>query len=122
MKRIYHHYERWEDYKNGMYIDSDNEELIIKAIQLLSNQELFLTTAKIMLEQWSNSAEVQLSNPHRNKQAWLGQASCCFLFKVPENLTKEAWRRLDDETRIKANKTADIVIFEWKLARGELYG
>jgi len=63
---------------------------------------------------WEKSAEHNLSNTARNRQAWLGQAACCFSHGAPEYLTKIAWNNLTDEQRAAANAVADAVIADWE--------
>lgn len=113
MKRIYHPYNIWEDFLNGMYeipsIDFD-EELIKKGIEVLSNQELFFQVGLSILEEWKISSDVNLSNTGCNRKAWLGQAACNYKYKIPELITREVWSRLTDEQRNEANDTADRII------------
>ena len=119
MKRFYSHYSNWEDNKAGLYLttlnitEKEQEELTKKCIDLLSNQELFFDIGFQVLESWPISSDVNLSNPNRNRQAWLGQASCCFHLGVPEYITKYAWRMMDLYTQKEANKTADKLIKIW---------
>ena len=119
MKRFYSHYSNWEDNKAGLYLTTLNitekqeEELTKKCIDLLSNQELFFDIGFQILESWPISSDVNLSNTNRNRQAWLGQASCCFHLGTPEYITKYAWRMMDLDTQKEANKTADKIIKIW---------
>lgn len=92
-------------------------ELIQKARDLLSDPERLLKSMRIVAHQWPNSAEVNLTNRGRNRQAWLGQAACALESGAPESLTKAAWRQLTESQRIEANKVADIVINEWEVIR-----
>jgi hypothetical protein len=112
MKRIYHPYWLWEDYKNGMYeLNSNNEvELIEKSVNLLSNLTLFKEVALEVISKWIVSAKVNLTNPNCNKKAWLGQASCNYKYNVPEYLTRIAWSKLSDKQRINADNVAIEVI------------
>lgn len=117
LKRVYHPYHKWEDYNNGMYKDfpdEQKEELIQKAVNLLSDSEYLKKAMKSASMVWVISAEENLTNISCNRQAWLGAAACCFEYGVPEYLTKEAWNRLTEETQNKANNIADEVIKEWK--------
>lgn len=121
MKRIYHHYKEWEDVKLGFYKRPKNvnsEELINKAINLLcSENDLYLTMEQVCLE-WKISCEVNFTNIHCNQQAWLGQAACFLKHGITDKLTKEAWRRLNNVQREKANKIADSIIKKWNDSRG----
>lgn len=119
MKRIYHNIKLWEDYNNGMYkkIKKSDEEIYIeKACSLLKDKKLLKKIMKLVITNWKYSSEVNLTNNGCNQQAWLGQASCCYLYKVPEYLTKEAWNLLSINEQNIANNIADKIILEWKNA------
>ena len=116
IKQIFHHYTKWEDFKNGLYnkICENPEEKISLSIELLSNQENFYNVAMYMFKNWSYSAEHNLTDNAINKNAWIGQASCCFNHNSPDYITIEAWWKLDDDTRKLANKTAQRALRRWK--------
>lgn len=112
MKKIYYRYELWEDHKNGMYFDGDPSDntAIEMAANILKNNDLFYEIAKEMVNLWEHSAEMNLTNKNRNRQAWIGQASCSYRLGTPENITKLAWHTLTDKEKEEANKIADRVI------------
>lgn len=114
MKRIYHRYEKWEDYRHQMYCDDLDDSSVDAAIAVLSNPIVLKDAMMYVAENWKNSAELNLSNTSRNRQAWLGQAACCWLVHSSERSTKEAWNLLDEEMRIIANQVADQVIEFWE--------
>ena len=100
MKLVFEHYEKREDFKNGMYDapkSEDEESLCLLAIKLLSNKEMFLIACKDVLNQWRISSSVNLTNTGCNRRAWLGQASCSLKHNVPEICTRIAWSRLTDQ-------------------------
>lgn len=119
IKQVFHHYEKWEDFKAGQFraVGCDmaaNEELIGLAMQLLSNTEnLYEAMTSVTLD-WVIAAETNLTNRSINRRAWLGQAACCYEFSVPEDLTKAAWWRISTPERDRANGVADRVITEWE--------
>lgn len=125
MKRIYHRYEKWEDFQHGMYNKTVNyneleqENRVKLCISLLSDQDRFFSVANQILLDWPISTDVNISNVNRNRQAWIGQASCCYEFGVPEFITRWAWRMMDLEDQKKANNTANKIIKIWesKLAK-----
>jgi hypothetical protein len=123
MTQIYHPYWLWEDYQNGMYeLNIENsEEKIYLAKHLLSHLSEFADTALRVIEEWTISSETNLTNISCNRQAWIGQASCCYKYKVPETFTRIAWKQLTDQERIDANKVADLCIknFENTLKNGK---
>ena len=116
MKQLYHHYEEWEDYKMGLFSNPKKEIeefLIRKAMDLLKDGKRLYQAMALVGLCWNKSAEVNLSNSSRNRQAWLGQASCCMVYGTPENLTKEAWHRLTTIEQDRANAIADQIISLW---------
>ena len=112
MIQIYYKYTEWEDFQNGMFETKlkNEETLIDKAVELLSNEEMFFEVSLKVLDKWGVSSDVNLSNKNSNRQSWIGQAACCYAFKVPETLTRKAWNSLDNITKIKANLIADKII------------
>jgi hypothetical protein len=116
--RIYHHYEKWEDWAGGLYnavAISEESEFIEEAVLVLSVPENCLHAMRYAIHNWTFSCEQNLSNRNRNRRAWLGQAACCIAFGVPEYLTKTAWNTLPESTQAKANEIAEAVIKEWEL-------
>lgn len=114
MKRIYHRYEKWEDFRHGLYCDQISEAGIQAAKTVLSNNEILDHAMWFVLNYWVNSAQINLSNKSRNRQAWLGQAACCWLVHASENETKSAWHQLTENERIQANAIADKYISEFE--------
>lgn len=120
MKRIYHRYEKWEDWQHGMYnktVDYDEKEQEKRAkmcMQVLSDQERFFKIANSVLDNWVISSDVNLSNVNRNRQAWIGQSACCYELGVPEFITKWAWRMMELKDQKEANQTANKIIKLWE--------
>lgn len=118
MKRYFISYLHWEDWKNSLYVNKIVDTDITKSAMLLSDQGLFYRTAIIMVASWEIASAVQLSNKSRNRQAWIGQATCCFVHGASEMSTKKAWWTLNEQTRIEANRTADQVINQYERYKG----
>lgn len=121
MKRRYHNHVKWEDHQHGMYAMtcSNTPTLQKQCIKLLANPYALYPFMRAAAFKWTHSAEVNLSNSGRNRQAWLGQAACCYATGAPEFVTKMAWRVLTDEQRQAANDVADKVIKEWEKENGD---
>lgn len=121
MKRIYHPYWLWEDYQNGFYnievTYSETEEyaLATQARDLLADSERFYEVALKVITEWKYSSEVNLSNIARNREAWIGQAACCYALKIPDYITKYGWRMLTPDQQKQANLVADAVIEKWEV-------
>jgi len=117
MTQIFHHYKKWEDFKNGMYSKSNvfsDHSLINLATLVLSDESLCYSAMKRVVKEWPFATEHNLTNLGQNRRAWLGQAACCITHAVPEDLTKIAWNNLGIENQMRANNIADIIINEWE--------
>lgn len=116
LRRVYYHYSYWEDHAHGMFqiTKGDNNNIIKDAAALLNDPDKLLEAMRHVAFKWKHSAEMNLSNRNRNRQAWLGQASCCYAVEAPEELTKRAWGTLTTKERDTANGVADKVIVEWE--------
>ena len=116
MERIFHPYSDWEDYKNGMYKNAPTDikdSLVNKAKMLLSNTDKLYEAMKRVTQEWDIATQVNLTNIEKNRRAWMGQSACSIEHKVPEDLTREAWMKLNDTQRKMANLVAEKVIYEW---------
>lgn len=89
----------------------DGKEMLIeKAIELLSNEDLFFNSSLEMISKWVVSSSENLSNQSSNRRSWIGQATCCYVHGVPEILTRVAWSRMTDRKRKEANLKANKII------------
>lgn len=116
MKRIYHNHNLWEDFKAGLFrpVKKSEQEVYIRlSCSLLKNPDALYRSMMAVINTWVYASDFNLTNPSRNVQAFLGQAACCYEFRVPESLTMIAWNRLTESQQIDANLVADIVINEW---------
>jgi hypothetical protein len=117
MEKVFHHYSEWEDFKHGLYrlpCVQDSQHQVLLSASLLGSPAAFYNVSLSMISEWGVSAEVNLSNRSRNRQAWIGQAACCFNHKAAEHQTKEAWWMLSKEQQQAANEAADCVIEIWE--------
>lgn len=123
MKQRYANYLEWEDYLNGMYeisIDND-EDMILRSVELLSDNIYFESILHKVYKEWPISISVNLSNRSCNRQAWLGQAACSYNHKGNELTTRQAWSRLTGIQRYQANLIADKFIKKYERENSELY-
>lgn len=117
MQRIYHHYEVWECWRNGFWDSAsgaDKKQKIDKVVSLFSNPTETEVYMNRVIEDWKYSCEQNLSNDNMNKVAWLGQAACCILDKIPSSVTMEAWSLVPDEFKTIANSIAETIIKKWE--------
>jgi len=129
MRRVeqrWYGYDKWEDFKAGLY-DKQCEyydEKLNLSFELLGNPNRFYQSAKDCLGAWFYSSWQNLSDPQINHQAWIGQATCCYMHGAPSYVTIEAWWMLSDGQRAEANSIADKVMSEWqaeKMIEGSLW-
>lgn len=114
VKRVYHHYTKWEDFQSGMYneIKEGRDERIQKAIKCLTDDEICYTYMKKVANNWKYACEHTFTNAFNN-QAFLGQCACFMYGGVRDNETRMAWGLLTPEQRYNANGIADRVYKEW---------
>jgi hypothetical protein len=97
-----------------MFHDSYYELEVKAAYDILTSPVILEDAMRYVATYWIYSSEHNLTNKQRNRQAWLGQAACCWLVHATENSTKQAWSRMTDQQRDVANKVADKIISEWE--------
>ena len=108
-------YTLWEDYNNGMYNNTKNEENDIKkALIIFKDFNRFDSLCKKVIENWRVSCVENLTNKHINRVAWIGQASLNIVDFIPGRITKKCWKLLDSETQNKLNKIAYNKILEYE--------
>ena len=120
MKRIYHHFQLWEDWREGMYREIPypiQHSAIDAAARLLRMPAPLKMAMRRVIMEWPTSTAVNLSNTARNRQAWLGQAACFLTLTVPDYLTKLAWHSITENQQAAANAVADLIIEEWANAK-----
>lgn len=108
MDRIYHTWDKWECYPAGFFevrapkglSDEDCERLYM---ELLSDIPEFKRVCLIIISEWVNSCEHNLTNERMNRIAWIGQAALCKKYGIPARyrggynlLTKEQQQAADD--------------------------
>ena len=117
MKRIFHDYRRWEDYKNGMWRrpgKDEREELLQIAFNFTGNHIKYGSAMMTVIEAWKYSCEHNLTDKSTNQRAWIGHAACSLEMNLPECVVRDAWKLLTNEQRYLANKQADIAIEKWR--------
>lgn len=115
MQRIFHRYELWEDYKNGMYAECKDgrNERVKQAASILGTAELCRKAMQKVVAEWKIATEYNFSNAGINRKAWLGQAACSCYAGIHEDETREAWGLMTDAQRNKANEIAQQIIVSW---------
>jgi len=117
MKRIFHPYWLWEDYKAGFYDNVSGEkkkEYIKKVLEMFNDKKLTKENMLFVVENWKYSCEHNLTNDSLNKIAYIGQSACSVYAGVPCTVTMECWSMLSEEVKQRSNKIALEVIEIWK--------
>lgn len=117
VKRVYHHLNKWECLKFGMYDDADRlgrsaDECKKLYALFLSDLPRFEGAIKKVFSEWPLSCEHFLTNPNHNRIAWIGQSSMCIDSKVPCKF-RAGFMLLCVKQREEANKVARIHLAEW---------
>lgn len=116
IKRVYHHYEKCEEYKTSMWKQIPIEKRqgkIIQSRDLMLDIFGFKTAMIRAIDEWPYSCEHNLTASIINHQAWLGHAGCAINHDAPEELTREAWSMLNEEQQYLANIAADEAKAYW---------
>lgn len=117
MKRIYHPYNLWEDYKYGFYDNcsgSEKQNKIDKAIEMFNSESLTRKYMNKVVDEWKYSCEHNLTNESLNKIAYIGQAACCLYADIPNTITMEAWSKLSKDVQNRSDEIAKEVINKWE--------
>lgn len=114
--RIYHPWDKWEDYHFNFYDNCTGQQ---KEFKLQSAVDMFnsvIDTERCMnhvVDNWTNSMEHNLTNNSMNKIAYIGQSACAFYDNIPATITMEAWSLLTDEVKERSNQLAQGAIDKW---------
>ena len=117
MKRIYHPYWLWEDYKAGFYNNcsgSIKKDFLSKVVLFFNDENLTREFMYKVVDEWENSCEHNFTNESMNKIAYLGQSAVCLWNGIPNTVTMEAWSLLSKDVQIRSNNIATEVIEYWK--------
>ena len=117
MKRIFHHYENWEDFQCGMWRTvSGNDRIVFlqRAIEFTGDAELYGSFMQRVLIEWPITCEHNLSDTSQNRKAWIGHAATCLAIDCPEDITRSAWARLSQQQQVDANDQAQQAIDKWE--------
>lgn len=116
IKRIYHPYWLWEDYKHGFYDNVSGEQkkiMINKVIEMFNDEKKTKEMMFFIVDNWQYSCEHNLTNESLNKIAYIGQAACCIFYKIPCTITMESWSKLTEEVKRRSDKIALQAIKRW---------
>lgn len=118
IKRIYHHYEKWEDYKNGMWNKAEKKDegrLLKLAIEFTGNHKKYGRAMQDVIREWKFTCEHNLTDNSINKKAFIGHCAVSYRLNIPEYITRLAWHELTEEQQNLANAQAERAIKKWEL-------
>jgi len=116
MKRIYHPYNLWEDYINGMWkkVDKSSEKLMLKkAIEFTGDYKKYGKAMIDVVNNWKYTLEHNLTDNTINKKAFIGHCAVCYELGIPEYITRERKRRAETGKAPAREKQADNAIKLW---------
>jgi hypothetical protein len=116
MKRIWHPYWLWEDWKAGMWDkkkQSDRQSMLESAVLFTGDAERYGVAMLEIVEKWRYSCEHNLTDKSTNKLAWIGHAATAYAIQCPEDITRQAWGMLDQDQQDRANKKAQEALNYW---------
>jgi hypothetical protein len=116
MTRIFHPYDKWEDYRHNFYggvLEFENDKTLNTYADLLKDLTKFEAALKHIIFEWTYSCEHNLSNESMNRIAYLGQASNALVNKVPYNISMGAYSLLTPEEQKAADAMAEKYLNLW---------
>ena len=123
LPRVYHPVSHWEECDFNMWGDCDDrEETLNLAIDFTGDHERYGHYMVRVTNEWPISCENALTDHHLNRRAWLGHAACALYGRIPEDVTREAWRHLSNEQQLLANNQASKAIRDWEYRYSENHG
>jgi hypothetical protein len=116
IKQVWIPYYEWEDYLNGMWNKSVNNEpeLLAKAIEFTSNHILYGSAMIRVIDAWPKTMINSLTNKSINQKAFVGHCAVSFELGIPEYITRKAWKELTDKQRVLADNEALKAILIWR--------
>ncbi len=118
MKRIFHPWDKWEDYRHNFYggvrTDYSKDNTLELYAKFLRDLPAFEAALKTITTQWVHSCEHNLTNVSMNRIAYLGQASCALVYGVPHSLSMGGYNLLTDEEKTAADAMAQKYLSLWE--------
>jgi hypothetical protein len=121
-KRVFHHYQKCEEFVGNMWKSvppAMREGMVQASRNLMIDCKAFEAAMCRAVDEWPNSCEAALTATVINHQAWMGHAGCAINHDAPEDLTRMAWRSLNEDQQALANAAADRAIEYWEIKYAE---
>jgi hypothetical protein len=116
MTRIFHPWDKWEDYKNNFYggvCEYDHDKSLSIYAALLKDIPRFEEALKIIISTWKYSCEHNLTNEAMNRIAYMGQAANALVNRAPSSVSMGGYNLLSKEEQIAADALAQKYINLW---------
>lgn len=118
IKRIFHHWEKWECFKAGFYTTTPPNDYTPDSAReayrdFLADIPRFENALIRVLSEWPMSCEQFLSNSHINRIAWLGQASMCIETGTP-SVFRGGFKLLSVQQQKEADNAAERALRNWE--------
>lgn len=116
MTRVYHPWDKWEDYQHNFYggvSDYKKDDTLELYASLLRDLPKFEKALQTIISEWPYSCEHNLTNENMNRIAYLGQASCALVYKVPHNVSMGGYNLLTKEEQKAADNMAEKYLNLW---------
>jgi uncharacterized protein (DUF2384 family) len=107
-------FETWEDFTAGMYRPRLDRAQVWLSRALLRDQEAFIQAATEMLREWPIAAMQNIHHMWSGRNAWVGQATCCYSVGSTSAETRAAWGDLVNAEQRAANEAARLVRAAWE--------
>lgn len=116
IKPIWVNYKNWECYKNNMYQNGNDIEIVKQCYEILTSDKLKENMYDTTIT-YEIATKVNFTNKMFNPISWLGQATCNRLINATAQEVCQAWMMMTKQQQNNANNIAKEVIEEW----GEKY-
>lgn len=113
IKQVYIPFWEWEDYINGMWrrVSKDEEEkMLLQAIDFTGDHVRYGEAMLKVSQEWPRTMLNSLTNKSINRRAFIGHCAVCYQLKIPEYITRQAWKELTNEQRWLADDIAEKTI------------
>lgn len=116
MKRIFHPWDKWEDFRHNFYggsSDYPKDDTLALYASLLRDLPRFEAALKEITSTWKYSCEHNLTNEAMNRVAYLGQASCALVYRVPSSVSMGGYNLLSPQEQKDADALAQKYLDIW---------
>lgn len=107
-------FDAWEDFASGMYESRIDPAQVEMSAALLRDVNAFDEAAREMLREWPTASVQNIRHMWSGRNAWIGQATCCYSLGSTSPETRAAWGLLNNTEQRAANEVARLVRAAWE--------